>query len=135
MDWHTTITVPHEPLKAVLSQDSNLVNQEAQLFLSSGPMDGSVITTYALNYLPTSRGTITLASLDPVDKPLMDNNHYATEADLFCIRTAIRTIFKLINTEAMKEMVVEEVVAGDDKPIHEKSTDSEINARMCKGVR
>jgi hypothetical protein len=98
------------------------------------PTDGTLITGYALNKLPTSRERISLPSSDPMDKPKIDNNHYATEADRYRLRTALRLMSKAFNTPAGKEMVVGEAVPEGMKVITATSTDEEIDVRVRKSA-
>lgn len=91
-------------------------------------------TEVALNHLPTTRGTVTLASTDPAESPLIDHNHLDTEADRHRLRVGVRTIHKLMNTPAGQEMVVKEVVAEGLKPVESDSTDKEIDARVRQFV-
>ena len=94
-----------------------------------GSTDGTLITTIALNHLPTTRGTITLASTDPAVSPIIDHNHLDTEADRYRHRLLIRTIQKLMDTPSGKEMVIEEVVPEGLKPVSAGSTNEEVDAR------
>ena len=45
------------------------------------PLDGTHVMTGAVRYLPTSRGTMSIASANPSDFPVIDNNYYATIFD------------------------------------------------------
>ena len=145
-DWWVNQSVPVEELKRALSIDNpgKIVADDhpllrcprshlALLVHYFGAMDGSQLTTMAIHQLPTSRGTIALASVDPNDIPLIDPNHLDTEADRYRFRFGVRLIQKLMNTPAGKEMVVEEVAPEGLKPITAESTDEEIDAlvRVC----
>jgi choline dehydrogenase-like flavoprotein len=146
MDWHTTASVPKADLKAALKKDLGEV-PDSHPFLASPrchlgllvhyvgtPMDGSIIKSYALNYLPTARGTITLASADPEENPVLDHYHYPTEADRYRLRTVIRMMRNMMMaTEAGKKIVVGEDVIGDLKAISEIAIDEEIDERMFVG--
>jgi len=111
IDWFTTSSVPREALKAALSQDSGTDIPDDHHLLSSPrchlaffvqyvgrPIDGTLITGYALNKLPPSRRRVSLASSDPGDKPKFDNNHFSTEADRYRLRTGLRLVSKMFNT-------------------------------------
>lgn len=147
IDWLTTSSVPYEGMKAALSQDldgpvpnnhSLLVSPRCHIgFIVnyvSIPLDGTLIMTYALDYIPTSMETVTLTSSDPRDKPLIDHNHYATEADRYRIRTGARMIAKLMNTSEMKEMVSDEALPEGYKAITEESTNEDIDVRVREGA-
>ena len=60
------------------------------------PMDGSSILTFSMGNLPTSRGSVTLASTNPADQPLIDPNYYATEVDKHVMREAYRMQTRLL---------------------------------------
>jgi choline dehydrogenase-like flavoprotein len=148
IDWFTTSSVPREDLKAALSKDSetNIPGDDHRLLSSprchlalfvqyvGRPIDGTLITGFALNKLPTSRGRVSLASSDPADNPKIDNNHYATEADRYRLRTGLRLMSEMFNTPAGKEMVVGEVVPEGMKAITATSTDEEIDVRVRKSA-
>jgi choline dehydrogenase-like flavoprotein len=97
------------------------------------PLDGKMVTTYALNYIPTSRGNIALASSDPSDKPLIDHNHYATKADRHQIHTRARMITRLMNTPEVKEMISGEAVPEGHEAFTEDSADGDIDVRVGGG--
>jgi choline dehydrogenase-like flavoprotein len=98
------------------------------------PMDGSHVTTSVVSLLPTSRGTITLASKDPKDAPIIDPNYFATEADRYVLRTGLKNISKmLMETPEGRKIVVSEVVPDGFEPITGKATDEELDARVRKG--
>lgn len=143
IDWWINQSVPTEGLKAAMSLDSpgTVINNSHPLLRSPrshlgmlvyyiGSTDGTVITTIGLNHLPTTRGTITLASVDPADEPFIDHNYLDTEADRYRHRVIIRMIRKLMETPAGQEMVTEEVVPEGLKPITTTSTDEQIDARV-----
>ena len=44
-------------------------------------MDGSIIATSTMLLLPSSRGTVTLASTSTTDPPIIDPNYYSTHVD------------------------------------------------------
>lgn len=76
------------------------------------PMDGSIISIGILNLLPTSRGSITLASANPNDPPLIDPNYYATETDRVILRAGIRR-----NMAAFEQLMGgEEAVVKEEVP-------------------
>ena len=88
-----------------------------------------------INHLPTTRGTVTLASADPADSPVIDHNHLDAEADRHRLRVAVRTIHKLMNSPAGREMVVEEAVPEGFERIKSHSTDEAIDARVRQCVQ
>jgi choline dehydrogenase-like flavoprotein len=143
MDWWTNHSVPEEELKKALSDDnpSTIVKDDHPLLRSPrshlaflvhyfGAMDGTQITTMALHQLPTTRGSITLASANPADSPLIDHKHLDTGADRYRLRFAVRLVHKLMSTLAGQEMVVEEAAPEGFQPVTAESTDEEIDARV-----
>jgi choline dehydrogenase-like flavoprotein len=94
------------------------------------PVNGTLVTTYSLNLLPTSRGTITLKSLDISDQPAINHNHYATASDRYRLRTGVRTFAKFMNAAPVAEFIAGEAVPPDSKMMHEESTDAEIDERL-----
>lgn len=149
-DWSANISVPDEELRAALSKDGNQASKEENALLGSSrchlgfivvynsfahlPKDGSLVRTITLNLLPTSRGTVTLSSVDPMAKPVIDHNFYATEADRYKIRTGARTTAKLMNSPPVKELILGELVDEGQKPLTETSTDEEIDARFSQAA-
>ncbi|PMD33891.1 GMC oxidoreductase [Hyaloscypha variabilis F] len=98
------------------------------------PSDGSHVTTTVMAMLPTSRGTVTLASKDPVTPPRIDPNYYATEADRYVVRTALRKLMQvMMETKEGKAMVKEQVVATGQNRLSPRSSDEDIDelVREC----
>jgi choline dehydrogenase-like flavoprotein len=155
VDWVATQTVPPEGLKAALSLDENSVTDNHPLihpprshtecFLVyiatniSGdpkiPHDGSHIRTRMVLLLPSSRGTVTLASQNPADAPVLDPNYYATEMDRYVMRTGLRGLAKMLLETKEGQLIVEkETTPNGFKSISSDSTDEQIDVRVWKGV-
>ena len=100
------------------------------------PMDGSIISIGIINLLPTSRGSITLASTDPEADPLIDPNYYATHTDRTVLRAAIRRNISAFETPEGQAVVAEEVPPAGFPALTSKSTDEELDARVrrCAGT-
>jgi len=146
-DWCITQTMPHEGLKAALAKEEQNVTDshpllspprshtESFLLYVAGnkadpivPTDGSHVTTTVMAMLPTSRGAVTLASKDPATPPRIDPNYYATEADRYVVRTALRKIMQvMMETKEGKAMVKEQAVAKGRNQLSPRSTDEEID--------
>ena len=94
------------------------------------PLDGSIISIGILNLLPTSRGTITLTSVDPSVDPAIDPNYYATKADHVILRAAVRRNVAAFETPQAQEIVKEEVVPPGYPSLTSRSTDEEIDRRI-----
>ena len=149
MDFVTTQSVPLEGLKSALAADegkpvgdehplvhSHRAHHETYVVYAATnaenpkiAMDGSHITTSVVIMLPTSRGSITLASKDPCDAPLIDPNYCATEADRYVLREDLRKIMSVLQeTPEGKEMVISETVGDGFQPHTPRSTDEELDS-------
>jgi choline dehydrogenase-like flavoprotein len=147
-DWNIVQTVPHEGMKAALSLDEGNVTDSHPLLSpprthtesymiyaaanAADPVivaDGSHVTTTIMSMLPTSRGSIKLASTDPTVPPLYDINYYATEADRYVMRTGLRKMMRvMMETKEGQAMVKgEEAVGSGRKPLSPQSSDEEID--------
>ncbi|RDW95014.1 hypothetical protein BP5796_00777 [Coleophoma crateriformis] len=92
------------------------------------PMDGSHVQTAVLCTLPTSRGTVTLASNDPSAKPIVDPNYYSTEADRYRLRQALRILLKaLTETSEGQDMVAHLVLPDGCADLSPNSVDDDID--------
>ncbi|KAI4087824.1 MAG: hypothetical protein LQ344_006516 [Seirophora lacunosa] len=94
------------------------------------PLDGSIITVGLINLLPTSRGTLTIASPDPTADPLIVPNYCATEVDRVILRTAMRHNVAALESPAGQEVVAEEVAPAGFPKLTSTSTDEELDARV-----
>ncbi len=94
------------------------------------PLDGSIISIGVIGLLPTSRGSVTLASTDPMEDPLQDPNYYATEFDRVVLRAAMRRNMAAFETREGQAVVVEEVPPAGFPTLSSKSTDEELDARV-----
>ena len=144
--------MPVAGLKAALEKDEGIVSDahpllqpprshlEAYVIYAGAnkedptiPMDGSHIATRVVGLLPSSRGTVSLASNNATDDPIIDPNYYATEADRHVIRTGLREISKmLLETEEGRAFVECETMPAGFDPITEKTSDEEIDRRVAK---
>jgi choline dehydrogenase-like flavoprotein len=152
LDFVATQTVPAAGLKAALEKDEGAVSDNHPLLhpprshleafvIYAGankedptiPMDGSHIATKVIGLLPTSRGTVTLASSDPADDPIIDPNYYATEVDRYVIRTGLRRITKMmLETDEGRAFVERETTPAGFESITDETTDEEIDRRVAK---
>ncbi|KAJ5935934.1 glucose dehydrogenase [Penicillium verhagenii] len=98
------------------------------------PMDGTHIASAVLGIVPTSRGSITLASADPSAAPLIDPNYYATEVDRAALRAGVRQVTELLTgTPEGQEIVVEEVPRPGLGALSVSSTDAELDEAIKLG--
>ena len=151
-DWVVSEQTPQEQVKKALAIDGDVINDQhpllqpglshteslivyapagAQIAGVDVPMDGTHIGSAVLGMLPTSRGTITLASSDPLSPPVIDPNYYATEADRAAMREGLRQVYRVLReTPEGRNIVVEEVPPSGYAPFTANSTDSDIDARV-----
>ena len=94
------------------------------------PLTGEYIMVGTLNLLPTSRGSVRLASTDPSADPLIDPNYYATEADRVVMREGMRLAMRAMESPDGQAMVESEFPPKDMPTLTSKSTDEEIDARV-----
>jgi choline dehydrogenase len=85
------------------------------------PFPGMTISACQLR--PESRGSITLASADPMAKARIQANYLATETDRRCMVEGIKLGRRLAQTRALGQWVEEEIVPGA-----ETASDDEILA-------
>lgn len=150
-DWNVTEHTPKELMKKALEADGEkAIDQHPYLdpdfchtetlvvYAPAGaqiagveiPMDGSHIASAMLALVPTSRGSITLASADPSTPPLIDPNYYATEVDRAALRHGVRQVTKLLlGTPEGQEIVECEVPPSGFPALSVDSTDEEIDNR------
>ena len=103
----------------------------APVGMPSIPMDGSYISTSVMLVLPTSRGSITLASTSPTDPPAIDSKFYATHADRVSLIYGTRRVLQaLLETSAGKEYIEGEVAPPGFPSLTAQSTDEDIDARI-----
>ncbi|KUL92356.1 hypothetical protein ZTR_02192 [Talaromyces verruculosus] len=149
-DWLVTTTVPSIGLQSAQAKDDvhdKVVDSRSHLELATIyaafggeligldiPLDGSAIMSFYMGFLPTSRGSITLKSVDPGDQPVIDPNFLATEADRFIMREGWRVLSRLMfETPEGKDLVVEEIVPEGHKSLESDAPDDLIDARIRTG--
>lgn len=119
-----------------LLKDGRVFTEHIGLY--AGSTNGSIMAFITVNLLPTSRGTVMLASADINDPPLIDPNYHATEVDKFVGRDGIRLQVKFAGSN--KTIMGREILDGElgapgfDKPFTVDSTDAYIDSRMAAGL-
>jgi choline dehydrogenase-like flavoprotein len=99
------------------------------------PIDGSSIMTFFMGCLPTSRGSVTLASSDPATNPIINPNYYATEADRHVMREGFRMQTDLMfNSAEGKELVESEYIPPGLPASVQVEADATIDARIKLGA-
>ncbi|KAF9886875.1 hypothetical protein FE257_010998 [Aspergillus nanangensis] len=156
-DWNVTVQAPRDDLVRALKADGEPADGDDDhpylaadfchsetlvVYAPAGaaisgvnvPMDGSHIASAVLGLVPTSRGSITLASADPNLPPRIDPNYYATEVDRAVLRAGIRQVTKLLTeTPEGRDIVASEVPRPGFGPLRADSSDEEIDAQVKAG--
>jgi choline dehydrogenase-like flavoprotein len=154
-DWVVYQHVPRELLEEALQIDGNIIDAGDLLhpqrchtetlvpYAPAGapiadvklPFDGTHITTAILGMTPTSRGSISISSADPLADPVIDPNYYATEVDRVVLRYGIRQSLKLLQETSDGIAFVEREVPPEGFPtLKADSTDEEIDARVRRAA-
>lgn len=81
-------------------------------FPEAGATNRHGITLTAYINRPESRGEITLASSDPLDRPIIDFNYLNTKEDLRCAVAGVRWNLKLLYAKAFDDIRGPEVAPG-----------------------
>jgi choline dehydrogenase-like flavoprotein len=151
-DFMVRTTIPVDPLKAVIKSEEGSVTDEHPLvrgprvhiecgvpYLPSGPQaaqlgvpfDGTIVSTFTLACLPTSRGSVTLNSNDPKDAPVIDPNYYATETDRHVLREGYNMMTRLmLDTPEGKELVESEHTRAEFPALGVNASKEDIDARI-----
>jgi choline dehydrogenase-like flavoprotein len=154
-DFMARAPIPSEALKAAIEKDEGPLSDDHSLlggprthlemllmYIAYGteeqglrvPIDGNSITTFWMGCLPTSRGSITLASTNPADNPIIDPNYYATETVRHVMREGFRMQSRLMfETPEGKELVEAEHTPPGYPVLGTDASDEEIDARIKMG--
>lgn len=139
--------VPRDELQAAIAKDEGSVDPDHYLlkrnwafmenlvmYLAVPPLaiDGTHISNALMGMKPTSRGTVTIASTDPNDAPLLDPNYFATEVDKFVWRHSLRKITALMtgDTALGRDIVVGETPFPGFEPLRVDSSDEYLDQRV-----
>jgi choline dehydrogenase-like flavoprotein len=76
------------------------------------PMDGDGVTLHACCLRPQSRGEIRLASVDPLQPPIMDPNYLAADYDLKILIAGLRQGRDILAAAAFASWLEEERIPG-----------------------
>ncbi|OTB07473.1 putative GMC oxidoreductase [Hypoxylon sp. CI-4A] len=98
------------------------------------PTDGTHISTAQMALKPTSRGSVTIASADPADAPVIDPNYFATEVDRTVWRHSLRRIAAFMageDTVLGREVVAEKTpFPGFERIDAAGSSDAYLDSRV-----
>jgi len=155
MDWVVTQSVPYEGLKKALlvdegnTEEGNIDNSHPLLTPTRSfieylvvyvganatdptiPMDGSHITSTVVGLLPTSRGSVTLASSDPAASPHIDPNYFATEIDRYVMRSGLKKMMEvLLDTKEGQAIVDGETVGEGRLSLNSASSADQLDERI-----
>lgn len=90
--------------------------------------------TMGAHLLPTSRGSVTLASTDPLIQPVIDPGYLQTEVDRYVMREGVRMQIALMSGNST--VLGREIFDGEEsngagfvEPLTEAATDEYIDAR------
>ena len=147
VDWSVNEVLPTPILQQALTRDgdggdalglgkNNRPHVETMVLyhpLAPGvPVDGSFVGTSVMLTLPTSRGTVKLASSVPDDKPLIEPNYFDTSVDRAVLVHGARRLLQCLTGTVAGQDVVEAEVAPIPgmAPLTLDSTTEEIEARI-----
>jgi choline dehydrogenase-like flavoprotein len=100
------------------------------LYPSISHKGGEYIGMAAMHMFPLSRGTVSLASNNPSDNPVINPNFIGTETDRFILRHAIRENLNILATSPLAEEIDGEVAPLNSKALNKNSSDEEIDQRV-----
>ncbi len=80
-------------------------------------------TVHACQLRPESRGTVSLASADPFDPPLIDPNYLSTEEDRRALRQAVKMVRDVCRQNVLRPFTGPEIMPGESV-----KTDQDIDA-------
>ncbi|KAJ7650798.1 alcohol oxidase [Roridomyces roridus] len=78
-------------------------------FLGPAPATGNYVSITAAMVCPSSRGSVTLNSSDPLAPPLIDANSFDAELDLLILREAVRSVFRFAAAPAWSDYIISPV--------------------------
>lgn len=149
-DWIVTMALPDEDLSSAAAADGTSINAaygpeprgHIEILMPYAPIacagtpyqippDGTHVATLVVLLLPTSRGSITLASTNVADDPILDPNYLATEIDRTIIRKGLRAAIRIMETPEALTYVEHETPPPGYPRLTSSCTDEEIDARIA----
>ncbi|KAI8212037.1 alcohol dehydrogenase [Colletotrichum sp. SAR 10_76] len=129
---------PDPSTHRLLQQNRTLLEHVFQYFSYGGGASGSTVSFMSILFLPTSRGTVTLASTNASDFPVVDPNYFGTNVDQYVHREAQRLQYRFAgsNTTVLgREILGGEVISEGQDALAEGITDDALNNRLRASVR
>ncbi|CAI6341039.1 unnamed protein product [Periconia digitata] len=149
-DWIITLALPDEVLSPAATVDGTSINAtygsglrgHVEILMPYAPIasagtpyrippDGTHVATPVVILLPTSRGSITLASTNVADDPILDPNYLATEIDRTIMRQGFRAAIRIMETPEALTYVEHETPPPGYPRLTSSCTDEEIDARLA----
>ncbi len=94
-------------------------------------INGTHISNTLMGMKPTSRGTVTIASKDPIEAPLIDPNYFSTEVDKYVWRHLLRRITAfMIGDTALGRLVEGETPLPGFEPVSTEASDEYLDNRI-----
>ena len=90
------------------------VRLDAKLWHPFGRKQTHVLSVMVMQLHPESRGTVTLRSADPLDKPRIDLNLLSTPTDFADVRGGIEAVRRIFAQAPLSDMVEAEITPGKD---------------------
>ncbi|WP_405926613.1 GMC family oxidoreductase [Streptomyces sp. NBC_00035] len=131
----------HQTMTSAFQAHLWLASREAQ----AGELDLSIVATHLLDgsFSPTggaillaaavtrpeSRGSVRLASRDPHDAPVIDNNYFSTARDRSRMLEGVKLVRRLASAQPLAGAVAAELVPGDAI-----RSDEELEAAIATGI-
>jgi choline dehydrogenase len=88
------------------------VRLDAKLWHPFGTQQSHVLSVMVMQLHPESRGSVTLRSADPLDKPRIDLNLLSTPRDFADIRGGIKAVRRIFAQSPLHDMVEKEIAPG-----------------------
>lgn len=156
-DWIVAQPIDKAGIAAALSKDTNTPAADAQSYLTGSrimlesgvlygafgaeaiglqlPADGSHLTSFFMLTLPTSRGSVTLASGRANDSTQVDPNYLATELDRHGMREGIRLHNRLVQETSVGKRLIEKEALPEGFPeLTAASSDEDIDKLVRAGT-
>lgn len=138
--------VPRDGLEAAIAKDEGravpnhyllrkdwAMMENLVMYLAVPPLgiDGTHISNALMGMKPTSRGTVTIASNDPAEAPLIDPNYFSTEVDKYVWRHSLRRIAAFMTGDsALGRLVEGETPRPGFGPLSTEASDEYLDSRV-----